>query len=931
MLNVKKNSGQTILELAFFMLWFVGFFVVVAYLFQVFEVSQKQTMLVRNQAFMELGNYSDYGSSQHGKDDPKNKESRVAFSLGKKAGATRVDLDKIETFKKATEGDLTIDVARSTNDDYYWKTYAFPKSKTKIVWFEGSTNQKNIEMDMMQVVGIAHNRNINMNQPIYAMDQRPTGLFSGSIQLEEFAKLANLSQKLQSQLGLVDDLEALRRASQQLIKDNPSLSDEAAKLEKSLNAADGLTGGLQAALISAAIQTATSFLMQAAGSALSKGGNAASQGGGKAVGSGAGQAAKQGATSTVVSKLTDPITNLQNLFNAHVISAPLGAVLAPISSVTSGLAGLTSGLSTGTFLSSGGALSGLSKMGQGVSMGASFGGVNIEGLNMATTLAGFPGALDSGISGFFGDQVNRNTWGYGDYVGAFSKIVAPVTGLVATLAPDLAAPISYINSGLAVASGIGSMADSASKFSAGEKLSDTLKNVGTFTIGVGALITGIEGFTGAKSSKGQWIMLAGGGLVATGVAMDVAEDLKKKGKSIWNPADTVSYMFDKNVENTKKTWNGFKTEMIASSDTIRTSTKNIMASKVNLTKDANADAAKQFMNGNAELTKQTMGTYDNMVAGVNKDDLSKANILRTQDDLDKMKAALVLNMKYQGVDNDKVEEVKKKFTEVQATIDHLDKVKSGQLAQLDPEILAKGNLAVGDLNRTVSQYLQQDPSKRDGFEFGSKVYEYAPDQVQAMLARNPNSQKNLELEALGKKETFQSQKKMENDLGSQGGWKGFVFNVKSVTGGDRTLEADRAQADKANELTVLANIKDANNKKIDNAKVAVRATQLSESISMYGPIATDRPEVVKLSAAKLSAILASASNDPIYSDEMRGRMKVQKDKLDAISKGEREFVSQREWLANAKEKVDDAAKEITKQKNIVTQNVADNCYANGGC
>lgn len=910
------------------MVWFAGFFVLSCYLFQVFEVSQKQTMLVRNQAFMELGNFSDYTGSQHGKDNPKSNQSRVAFSLGYKSGATRVDLDKQETFKKAVAGDLTIDVGRSTNNDYYWETYSFPKQKTKIVWFEGNTQQANIEMTMNQRLGIAHNRSINLNQNAFGSD-KPTGLFSGSIQMQDFARLANLAPKLQKQLGLVDDLEALRSAGRQIVKNNPSLADEAAKLEKSLNAADGLTGGLQAALISAVIQTATSFLMQAAGSALSKGGTAAN--GAKSVGSGAAaQGTQQSAGATFLSKFTDPATMTKGFFNGNLLAAPLNAALTPVSLVTHGIAGLSSGVATGTYLSSGGALSGLSQVGQGVSMGASFSGVNIQELNMASTLAGFPGALDSGISGFFGDTNNYNTWGYGDYVGAFSRLVSPVTGLISTFAPDLALPLGYINTGLSMAGGLASVADSANKLSAGATLSETLKNVGMFTTGIGALYAGVAGLSGKDPSIGGYMMLAGGGLIATGTMIDMAEEMKKKGLSIANPADVIAYSAKKNVTNLEKTWSGFKKNMSDSADTIRSSTASIFSKSINLKKDANADGAKNVLNGVAGLTEKTMSGYDNAVVGVDKNDLSKANILLAKKDLDQMKAALVLNMKYQGVDDAKVEELKAKFQEVQATIDHLEKVKTGALPALDQGLLAKGNAAVTDLNKMVGDYLKQDATKREGFDFESQAFEYSDHQTKAMLARSPNSQKTLELEALQNDETFQTQKQMEIDLGSQGGFKGFMFGVKSVTGGDRTLKADRDQIKKAQELTLLANVQKGVDKKINDSKVAVRATQVSEKISMYGPIASNNSEAVKTSAAKLAGILRTASDDPIYSDTMRARMKTQIEKLDAIAGGARQIISERQWMAEARQQVDATVKELQKQKEEVSQRVADGCFA-GNC
>lgn len=923
----KAIRGQTILELAFFMTWFLGFFLLITYLFEVFDISQKQTMLVRNQAFMELGNYSDFSRAKHGEDNPKNQASRVGFSLGKKSSGTRVDLDKIESFKKATAGNLTVDVVHSKNQDYYWETFRFPKQKTKLAWFEGNTTKKNIEIDLQQNLAIAHNRSINSASSFLSLGQAETGLFSGSIGLNDFAKLADLASKVMKQSGLVDNLELLREAGRKLVKDDPSLANEAAALEKSLNAADGLSGGAQAAMISAVVSTAASFLSQAAGSSLSKGGGAAKAGAGASGGAGAGAGAKAG--SGLLAQVANPVTDAQNFFKGTLLEAPMSAAFAPVTSVTQGLASFTSGLSSGSILNSGGALSGLSQMGQGVSMGASFAGVSIQELNMASTLAGFPGALDSGISGFFGSLNNVNPSGVGDYVGAFTRMVKPVTELVSMFAPDTALPMGYVNAGLSLANGLASTYDAVGKFAspgfAGEKFSDVLKDVGAFTVGVGGLYSTVAGLAGKDPTPGAYMAMAGGGLMATGMAIDMAEQLKKEGVHLSNPFEVGKALVKKNIDGAEKSWTKFEKDMSTASNTIGASMTSIF------TKGRKIDdpLAKDTVNGVADLTKKSYSGYDNMVNGVNKDDLGKANILRAGKDLNEMEAALVLNMKYHGVDDSKVGDVKADFKEVKDTIATLEKFKAGEISSLDPELLARGNAAVSRLNITVGDYLSQNPSVRKADEFGVYNFDYSDQQVKAMLAHDPNSQKTVELEAVANNETFQSQKLMEEDLRSQGGLKGVWFGVKSITGSNRTLKADRDQRQKAMDLVTLANVKNAAEKKIDSAKVAVNATQISEKISMFGPIASNDPTAVRESAAKLASIIESSRYDPIYSDTMRARMGIQLEKLNAIAKGEREIISERQWLIDAKNQVNQSVKEMKENEKRIAENIANGCSADG--
>ena len=97
MRHIFKNSfkGQTILEMTFMLMWLSGFFVITHYLNSTFEISQKQTMLLRNQAFMQLGNYSDFSEGRHDRETASDKKSQIKFQLGENTNGVKISIDAI--------------------------------------------------------------------------------------------------------------------------------------------------------------------------------------------------------------------------------------------------------------------------------------------------------------------------------------------------------------------------------------------------------------------------------------------------------------------------------------------------------------------------------------------------------------------------------------------------------------------------------------------------------------------------------------------------------------------------------------------------------------------------------------------------------------------------------------------------------------------
>ena len=389
------------------MLGLVGFFAMGYYMFSVFDISQKQTMLVRTQAFIELGNYSYYGGANHGEDDAKSETSQVRFELGKSAKKTKISVDDAEPFKKAVDGELTIDVTRARTQDSYWQNYNFPKRMTHLVWLDGENGSPMMELDLSQSVAIAHNRSIKLGEG--GMDgldgaAKKTGIFSGSVAADDWQKL--VQAQIAKGKGLVDNVDELKLVLRELVKNDPSLADEAAEVEKSLSAADSLGSMAQAALISMAIQVAMDIGMAAMADMMA--GFTPPEVPADAAGSAAGTAAQQASNvsqyfENLAGNFTNPMQGLSSFANETFLKAPLESLASPVTNVTGGFAGFTGGLAKGGLGGLFQSMQGVSQMMQTVQLVGSFTGMDSKVLNsisMAGMALNLPGAVTSGIKNF---------------------------------------------------------------------------------------------------------------------------------------------------------------------------------------------------------------------------------------------------------------------------------------------------------------------------------------------------------------------------------------------------------------------------------------------------------------------------------------------------------------------------------------------------
>lgn len=271
MLRRNKNSGQTILELFFVLMALTFFFALSFFVFNLYDISQKQVMLTRTQAFIELGNFSDFGGTEHGKDDSSSAESQVVFHMGENATATRVDIESVQSFKDSVNGELNILGSRAENEDAGWNQFRFPRNKTTISTGARLTDRgdggggENLEFELSTYLAIAHSRNIDLSRDGDNGRDVKDAMFSGSIFFDDqfINQLANAEPGTGE--GLVDNIDTLKFALRELSKEDASLSDEAEQLQNELSVnASTVYGGQEAAIVMSFISMAgTAFVNNA--------------------------------------------------------------------------------------------------------------------------------------------------------------------------------------------------------------------------------------------------------------------------------------------------------------------------------------------------------------------------------------------------------------------------------------------------------------------------------------------------------------------------------------------------------------------------------------------------------------------------------------------------------------------------------------------
>jgi len=359
-------KAQTILELFFVLLFFTFFFATSFAIYNVFDISQKQVMLVRTQAFMELGNHSDFGLSKHGEDAPDKKESQVMFRLGEDSSGTRVQVKAVESFEKAVQGELELNgIQAGGGDNRYWEDYRFPKSLTTMTSKAKLVNRAEDTEDLFSIklsqnLWITHGRSIAPGSS-QSGDEK---IYTGSVKYFDLEKIAKLRPGPAE--GLIDNQQQLLSALEDIAKADPSLADEAANLERKVNAAEGITGGAEAALISLAIQLVLQAGLNALGNLIPEeaaGGELASAGSDVGT-SGAAGAAGSGTTSFGIPDfLGFSLKEGETLYNFGQINTFASQVLNT------------------------------------ANMGFSLAGKNIEGLQVASAITGSLGGIAGGAYG----------------------------------------------------------------------------------------------------------------------------------------------------------------------------------------------------------------------------------------------------------------------------------------------------------------------------------------------------------------------------------------------------------------------------------------------------------------------------------------------------------------------------------------------------
>jgi hypothetical protein len=566
----QKKKGQTIIELCLVLLSLLGFFFLGLFAFSIFEVSQKQTSLTRAQAFMELGNHSSFGRSAHGRDDPKNSNSQVFFQLGKKSeGIFLVDFNRIESFKKAVEGELDL-TAGADSDDAFWAKYRLPKQVTRVFGGESRGDLDLVELEI--VLAIAHNRSIDLGRENRG---RPTGEYSTGVHMRHLNEaLAPLLQnalsesygaQLQNGAGMISNYDETLRVLKDIIREDSSVHRQAAQLENDLNIWRVLSGRMQAFLVSTAIQTALSFGFQAVENLVSS----ASQAAGSAA-----SGAASGATNAGVSSAGNSLssfgsfaqgagklltTSSQVLSVAHSASALAGKpiqALATASTVTGGAGSIFTGLSGLESFKVDGGFSGGGKMSEFFNSSGGIMGGSARIFSLVDPSAAQALGIGAQTFGFMGglSSLEENWGAWSQQAGGGFKQISGVgqslsqgAGLLSHAAPGSTAvgAIDLLGSGFSTFGGSGTfLTDLGAGRYDGEFFSG-LSQTGGFiaqTSGLGMSMASLTGDTSAMTGLAI-SSIVGGAMVATGAAGNLAKGLidaaPKLGENISAGVDSV--------------------------------------------------------------------------------------------------------------------------------------------------------------------------------------------------------------------------------------------------------------------------------------------------------------------------------------------------------------------------------------------------------
>lgn len=501
--KTQSLRAQTILEL-FGVLFLITFIFGSGYIFlTMFEVGQKQTMLVRSQAFLELGNYSDYGLGPHGQDVIADGQGAVVFQLGQNHPGTRVNLDEVGSFKSAVEGQMEINAGRITSSQKYWQLYGFPRARVQYKW---QTNAADSILSptylMTQTAAIVNNRSLKLDADIF--NSTPintfgggTGMYSGGLHYMQWQAFAQAHTNIPG-VGLIDNTAFIDEQLKAIVQNDPSLAQEADNFRGRVSAMDGLTGGAEVAIITAALTLAFNFGLPALENAL---GGAAGAGG-----------AAGGAVNTSNNVLNNIINGLGGggglIEGAHLYNT--SQILYTVSN------GLTL-----------------------VDLGFSIAGENVEGLKIAAGVTGAAAGITGGLSTFQkfngfqygGENVLGQAGLYSDIFKGTSQITGGLGTLGGYVDPTLGQTLGYVSMGTGFAGSAVSFGENYSGITNVWRDSSGAWKDGKQWAAVGAaggVIAGAGGIIGVaapNSSAGTIISTIGGGVGLVGAGGAFAHGL----------------------------------------------------------------------------------------------------------------------------------------------------------------------------------------------------------------------------------------------------------------------------------------------------------------------------------------------------------------------------------------------------------------------
>ena len=867
------SQGQTILEFMLVTLWTVSFFGAMYYIATVFDVGHKQTMLNRNQAFIELGNFSYFGSTAHGEDKVDTQASQVTFKLGEKSRFVKVDLDKVDKFKKAVEGELVVDVRSTFNgfaaivggrDDPYWNSFNFPKAQTTVNFLPQGQGFDEGSVRLTSQLSIALNRSIDFEKTMDPSEYNQTGMFSGSLHFNQFAQVANL--EAQAAAGLEDNVDQIKRLLRQIVKNNPSLSEEAKALEENVNIAESISGGAVSSLISLAIsaiaQAGFAAVSDATGPLFDEG---------VATGAEAAPSALDSYFDNLTSQFTDPYTVGSNMMGDNLLAGPLNALAQPFVNAYEGFAGTMGNL--GSLAAGSGSLvdlsSSLAQIGQTAQLGAALAGQNIEGLNIATAALALPSAVVSGMdkidTGMNYDPSHQLQGGVnmGTVFEGVGEISSSVSNFLVTVAPELALPMSYVNTAVSVLSIGTTLPEKISDLGAGTMTTiETVKAAGELTANLGQMYSGVAHLTGQDGSIGSIMQMVGGATMMAGSAAEFMANAKLNGFDV-----ALKDKVDANLNNARDTLNGFQDRIAAATDKFNSGMADLMASG-----KTPGEGDGLFAAINEKLIDPSTGAFsDDRVA----DKVTMGNLIKMDGVVGELETKLLTQYKLNGADPSTLASMSGEFAKVRDAVDVLQKLKAGSLVQDDTNkaqiqaILKAGNDATNKLNASMMETFKDS--------FNQKV-------LRGMMNQQNSNQWSLAQDLVMGNQKFSDAAKIEGETYS--GMKSIISHIK---GGGATKDAYNKQLMAAYNLAYVTKVKDryeTEKQKIEDEKArAMKAVQLAESISENSPIKADNVGHLQEGAMAASSLLSRVMERGGLDEKTFLRMQASQRKLDAVVSG----------------------------------------------